>query len=232
MQSRKETELYAPVKKFFTNNGYTVKGEVNGCDLVAVKGEELVIVELKTRLNLDLFLQGTKRQTVTRLVYLAVEKPKRCTLSHRRDILRLCRRLGLGLLTVSFFAGCPHMVEVWCEPKLNLPASDHRKRRSLQQEFAARTGDFNEGGSCRRPLVTAYRQQALLVAAKLHSSGPCSPKQIMTALNLPKAGAILQKNYYHWFHRLKRGLYGLSRQGEEALKDYAGIIHHWKEDSV
>ena len=44
----KETDLYAPVKAMLEAKGYTVKAEVNGCDVVACKDDDpIVIVELK-----------------------------------------------------------------------------------------------------------------------------------------------------------------------------------------
>jgi hypothetical protein len=43
-----ETDLYIPVKRHLEAQGYTVKSEIKGCDVVAVRGDELpVIVELK-----------------------------------------------------------------------------------------------------------------------------------------------------------------------------------------
>ena len=52
-----EAALYAPVKRFFESRGFTVKGEVNGCDLVARRGDEPpLIVELKLRFTLPLVL--------------------------------------------------------------------------------------------------------------------------------------------------------------------------------
>ena len=66
-----------PVKDFFTAEGYDVYGEVNDCDVVAVKEDELIIVELKLRLNLDLVMQATKkRQRLSDQVYVAIPKPK------------------------------------------------------------------------------------------------------------------------------------------------------------
>jgi len=58
--SIKETQLYAPVKAYFTALGYEVKGEVGAADLVAVpkgapEGAEPIIVELKTSFSLTLF---------------------------------------------------------------------------------------------------------------------------------------------------------------------------------
>jgi hypothetical protein len=49
-ERRSETSLYRPVKRYLETLGFTVKGEVCGCDLVAVRGDEppiVVIGELK-----------------------------------------------------------------------------------------------------------------------------------------------------------------------------------------
>src|SRR5260370_14542320 len=59
-----ETALYLPVKRFLENLGFTVKGEVGGCDLVALSGDEppiVVIGELKLSFNLELLLQAVDR---------------------------------------------------------------------------------------------------------------------------------------------------------------------------
>ena len=36
----RETSLYAPVKRFLAARGFDVKGEICGCDLVALRGNE------------------------------------------------------------------------------------------------------------------------------------------------------------------------------------------------
>ena len=57
-----ESDLYAPVKALLEGQGYVVKGEVRGCDVVAVRaGEPPVIVELKRTFGLGLVLQGIDR---------------------------------------------------------------------------------------------------------------------------------------------------------------------------
>ena len=73
-----EAALYGPVKRFFESRGFTVKGEVKGCDLVARRGDEPpVIVELKLRFTLGLVLQGIDRLAISDRVYLAVPRPPR-----------------------------------------------------------------------------------------------------------------------------------------------------------
>jgi hypothetical protein len=43
-QRTPETSLYGPVKRYLEKRGFTVKGEVCGCDLVALREEEPVVV--------------------------------------------------------------------------------------------------------------------------------------------------------------------------------------------
>ena len=58
----KESDLYPPVKQFLESQGYGVKGEVQDCDVLSVRGEEEpVIVELKLSLNLNVILQVVER---------------------------------------------------------------------------------------------------------------------------------------------------------------------------
>src|SRR5437763_11269083 len=100
-----EAALYRPVKAFLEGQGFEVKGEVCGCDLVACRADEPpVIVELKLRFNLALVLQGIDRLRITERVYLAVLRPpyRAHGLSpEAASVRRLCRRLGLGLMIVG-----------------------------------------------------------------------------------------------------------------------------------
>ncbi|RUX56981.1 hypothetical protein EN994_08325, partial [Mesorhizobium sp. M7A.F.Ca.CA.002.09.1.1] len=59
-----ETSLYAPVKRFLESLDFVVKGEIDGCDVVALREGEppvVVICELKLQFNLELVLQGVDR---------------------------------------------------------------------------------------------------------------------------------------------------------------------------
>ena len=70
-----ETELYQPIKQRLESAGYEVKAEVEGCDLVAVRDAEIVVVELKQHVNLTAILQCIDRKKLTDNVYLAVKAP-------------------------------------------------------------------------------------------------------------------------------------------------------------
>jgi hypothetical protein len=94
-----ETALYLPVKRHLESQGYTVKSEIKSCDVVAVRGDESpVIVELKTGMTIQLLFQAVDRLAMTDFVYVAIERPKRGVTS---QALKLCRRIGIGLIVVA-----------------------------------------------------------------------------------------------------------------------------------
>ena len=67
----KESELYLPLKRFLISQNYEVKGEVQDCDVVAMRGKEApVVVELKLTITLDLVLQAVDRLLLTPKVYI------------------------------------------------------------------------------------------------------------------------------------------------------------------
>ena len=95
----READLYPALKAYLQAQGYEVKAEVGACDIMARRGDEPpVVVEMKRSFSLQLVMQGVARQTLVETVYLAVPAPGPRGWSLRyRDILALCRRLGLGL---------------------------------------------------------------------------------------------------------------------------------------
>ena len=217
MQDLKETDLYPGVKRFLERQGYVVKSEIKGCDIIAIRGEEApVIVELKIGFTLALLLQGIDRLGLSDVVYLAIAEPKRAV---RNDLVKLCRRVGLGLLTVR-----GQSVEAVADPVPYLPRADKKRKNLLLKEFMARDGDPNSGGSSRRPLMTAYRQDALRVAGFLVEHGAMKVSHIAKATRVDRAGAILLDNVYGWFMRESRGIYGLTEKGRAALSSHAALL--------
>ncbi len=213
----RETDLYLPVKRFLEAQGYAVKGEIRECDVVAVRGDEPpLIVELKKAFSLQLLLQATDRQVVTDAVYIAIIPPKRRMYA---DMLKLCKRLGLGVLIVT-----DDHVEALCDPAPYKPRQIASRRTMLLKEFAHRIGDTTPGGSARAPRMTAYRQQALRCAVFIAHNGPSKPAVIRKEAHAAKAPAILQADVYGWFVRVERGIYSLSPKGEAALVACAGIV--------
>ncbi len=209
-----ESDLYGPVKALLEGQGYDVKGEVRGCDVVALRsGEPPVIVELKRSFGLTLVLQGIDRLSLSDTVYLAVGAwPK-----NLGDATKLCRRLGLGLMIVA-----TERVEVLLDPLPYRPRKNTRKAARLIGEHARRVGDPNRGGSSTKvPMMTAYRQQALRIAALLARDGAMTIGALRQAGDVPDAAAILQRDAYGWFERVARATYALTPEGRRGLERFA-----------
>jgi hypothetical protein len=209
-----ETALYPVLKRFLEAAGYRVKGEVCGCDIVALRDGEppfVAIVEIKRSFNLELVLQAVERMRPADAVWLAVPSTRR---GRDRDprVRRLCRLIGLGLIVVDTSRD---RVEVLADPAPYRPRPDRSRRQRLLTEFARRRGDPSPGGSTRQPIMTAYRQRALACARCL-SAGPGRPCDLRNAA--ADAGRILQRNVYGWFERVTFGHYRLTPQGMAALE--------------
>jgi hypothetical protein len=210
-----ESDLYAPVKALLEGQGYSVKGEVKGCDVVAVRGgEPPVIVELKRAFGIAVVLQGVSRLAISDHVYLAVGAWP----NNIRNVRKLCRRLGLGLIVVM-----KGHADVLLDPELPVVRvrKDKRKLGRLLGEHVRRVGDPNRGGSSSRvPLMTAYRQEALRCARFLARNGQMTVAAIRRAADAPKAAKILSADHYGWFERTRRGVYALTPKGHEGLATY------------
>ena len=210
-----ETALYLPIKSFLEAAGYAVKGEIGGCDLVGLTDGEppvVVICELKMTFNLELVLQAVDRAAASDEVWIAARvSAKGKGREDDRRFRDLCRRLGFGMLTVSD----SDVVDIVVSPVAPMPRKNARRRSRLVEEHRRRKGDPALGGSTRKPIMTAYRQQALACAAAIEN-GAQRPKDMREAA--PKAPQILRDNVYGWFERIDRGIYALTELGIEALK--------------
>ncbi len=230
MPSLRETDLYPPVKEFLESQGYSVKSEVSYCDVVAVRGnEEPVVVELKTTFTLPLVFQGLRRQSITDLVYVAVARPNGSSRTsvwgrHYRDIIKLCRMLGLGLITIQTGKAKRPSVQVHLDPAPYQPRKNKRQCGLLLREFQRRVGDPNQGGINKRPIVTAYRQDALKCAWFLQQNGPTKAASVKIETGVHLAPRILQRDVYGWFQRIEHGVYDLTLLGERALEVYADVV--------
>ena len=209
-----DTDLYAPVQRFLEAQGYHVKSEVKSCDVVAMRGDEPpLIVELKSALTLQLLYQAVDRLTMTDAVYVAVARSKRGVTS---QALKLCRRIGIGLIVVAASGS----LEVLADPAPYAPRKNEKRKTLLLREFSKRAGDPNVGGSTRKPLMTAYRQDALRCVLHLTRHGASRPRDVKAATGVDRAATILRDNVYGWFARQERGVYGLTELGQAAHSQF------------
>ena len=216
----RETDLYQPVKRFLEDQGYEVKGEIGKVDVMACRADEPpIVVELKTAFSLSLFHQAVDRLSVAELVYIAV--PHKSGKDFAKALKRnaaLCRRLGIGLLSVRLKDGSvyPHL-----DPGPYRPRRSEPKTQRLLKEFAKRVGDPNRGGATRQGLITAYRQDALRVLQFLSGTGPSKAAFVAAETGVETARRIMADDHYGWFERVRTGIYQITPAGQAALQDYA-----------
>ncbi|MEL7100340.1 MAG: DUF2161 family putative PD-(D/E)XK-type phosphodiesterase [Pseudomonadota bacterium] len=218
-----ETDLYPPVKAFLEAQGYVVKSEVGAADVVAVRGgEPPVIVELKLGFSLALVHQCVARLRVTDDVYMAVARGKgKRFLKAAKDMTALCRRLGLGLITVRLSDG---LVQVHCDPGPYSPRKSKAREGALLAEFARRQGDPNAGGQVRSGLITAYRQDALRLALFLFEVGASKGADVAQATGVAGATRMMRDNHYGWFEKVETGVYGLTPAGAAAVQEAGAAL--------
>lgn len=215
-----ETDLYPPVRDLLISQDYSVYAEVKSCDVVAQKPEHLLIVELKTALNLTLVRQAVQRQKITHCVYVGIPEPKR-RLKSVRESEQILKRLGLGLITVSQ-SPLRRSAAVQFEPDFE-GRINARLRQRLEKELAGRTIDTNVGGSTGTKIYTAYRETAFTLAWMIADCGqPMRVKDLKPAAGT-KTQAILYRNHYGWFDRIGQGTYDLTDTGRSALDEYPDL---------
>jgi hypothetical protein len=218
-----ETDLHGPVKRFFEQQGYEVQAEVKNCDLVASArdSDELIVVELKLGVSLPLLIQATARQAITPHVYVAIPQK-----SYRRKqwlgIQRVVKQLGLGLLVVSISPLTAHVNEYFAPKEMRKTVK--RKRSAVQHEVQQRLSSYNTAGSSRAQLMTAYKQNAIIIACFLEQLEEASAAHLKSLGTPANTRAILSDNHYGWFQRLRRGVYGLTEQVQAGHEQYPELF--------
>jgi len=219
-----ETDLYQPIKNYLLQLGFEVKGEIKNCDIVAKKEELLIIIELKLTLNITLLLQAVERFSVADTVYIAI--PKQCSLYKKqgKQVKKLVKRLGIGLIIVDL-QPTEQYVEIVFDPQDYAPRKNKRKQTALLKEFNQRIGDTQKGGSTRSKAgLTAYRQRCIRVAEYLLKEPIAKGAEIKKAIGEPQATLFLRDNYYSWFDKVERGVYKLSERGREELPEWSASL--------
>jgi len=220
-----ETDLHEPVRNYLEQNGFEVRSEVHKCDMAAVKDSTLVVVEMKLKLNAELLCQAVDRQKLTDYVYIAIPTPeKKGRKKSSYDMENLAKRLELGLFHVDI-----KTKKVTCvfEPiaydRAIYLAQAKSRTKKFFKEFNSRSVDLNKAGSVRSKLITAYKEKSLYIACCLHTAGAANIKDIIKmGSDQYKTKDILEHNYSNWFFKIKGSdLYGLSAEGETAIKEYS-----------
>jgi len=198
-----EADLYPVVARHFTRQGFQVKGEVCGCDLVAVKEDTIVVAELKITFNIKLLYQAVRRLMITPHVYAVIFKPKtRQKMSYWQMMKSLSRRLNVGLLVVD-----GDQVLVIAEPGPFAGKVMPRQKNKILREFNGRKVAQNVGGITGQKLQTAYLEAAIHISVLLQKHKQLKTTELVALGTSEKTTQILYDNHYGWFQKTGRGQY-------------------------
>lgn len=223
----KEQDLYPPVHDLFVKLGYKVDAEVKDCDMTALKGDELVIVELKKNLSVALLAQGVKRLRSGADVYLAVPKPKQYSFKKLRSTFAVIKKLELGLIFISL-RGEHSFAEIVFKPQpFRHTPRVSGTRREIMREIEGRTVDANTGGVTGTKIITAYTESCIHIACILDMYGDLSPKRIKELGGGDNTYNILRGNFYGWFKNVDKGVYGITEKGSRELLDYPELEKYY-----
>ena len=225
----KETDLHEPVKKWLESQGCETRSEVKSIDMVGILGDLLISVEMKLKLNLEVINQAVERQSVSDLVYIAVLHDYKSVETKRfKMTLLTLKRLRIGLLLVNFRASEPVVYECVKPENYDFERSlrmKAKKRNAIISEFNKRSGDFNKAGTSRSKIMTAYKEQCILVAFYMNENGYMRASEFKACgMETRKVSSIFNSNYNGWFSRQEKGVYGLTEKGLSALDEYEDVI--------
>ena len=226
----KEHHLYPPLKAWLEAQGWRVRGEVGRCDIAAERNGNLIAVELKLRPSLTLLAQAAERQRYADSVYAALPRiSSRGRHPAGPGFRRLLRRLGIGLIIVTFLK-TKTRVEVVLHPAGQDRPPNRRpgRKAALIREIAGRDLDLTPGGLPGGRRISAYRQRCVRLAVLLSELGPSSPARLKQLGAHQDAGAMLARNLYGWFERVRRGLYRIHPAGEAALEELSELADFYR----
>ncbi len=225
----KEYEMFPMVKGYFEELGYKVNAEVKDCDVTAIKEDKLVVIEMKTSLNITLLYQALERKKVTPYVYIAIPKPKK---NFRKSILKmknLLSKLQMGLLIIDVVNGA---CVAYVEPTIdNSQRQNSLKKSKIIKEISKREVDENVGGVNKTKILTAHKELGIALCVVLDKEGVVTSKMLRDKYGFDKdVNRYLYTNFYRWYTKVEKATYKLSKEGENVLQnpEYINAVKHFK----
>jgi len=215
----KESDMYAPIRDLLISQGFTVRGEVKGCDISAVRDDALWIVEMKLSANITLIYQAMARQDATGWVFIAIPRPRNTRDGSFLKLKKLVKKLQLGLITVTLDSPVKFAeIEIYPDGRDN---KKNKKTVAIKREIAGRTVDTT-GGITKTQINTAYRERCVRIACLLDTHGALSTKELVKLGCEKDTARLLRTNALGWFEKVEKSVYGLSAEGIGYLEDNAG----------
>ncbi len=213
----KEADMFPMLKQHFEQLNYKVNAEVKSCDLTAIKDGELIVVEMKTSLNITLLYQALERKKLTPYVFIAIPKPKRDLRKNLHKMKNLLSKLQIGLIVVDIVN---KDVIRYLEPEEDGAKLNYKKKSQVLKEIGKREVDENIGGINKTKILTGYKELGISLCCVMSLEKEITTHDLRNKYGFDKdVTGYLNKNFFAWFHKVGRGKYILSSRGEQMLLD-------------
>ncbi|MCL1843984.1 MAG: DUF2161 family putative PD-(D/E)XK-type phosphodiesterase [Defluviitaleaceae bacterium] len=224
----KESDMYEPIRNLLISQGFIVRGEVKGCDIAAVSGDTLWVVEMKLSANITLIYQAMERQGLSDSVFVAIPRPRNTREGNFPALQKLLKKLNLGLITVAMDSPKKH-AEIIFFPNESSRRKENKKTAAVKREIFGRTAD-SVGGTNKAKINTAYRERCVRIACLLEAKGPLSAKTLVGYGCEKDANTILRANYSGWFRKVEKGIYELTQAGRDYLcqNETASLVAYYR----
>ncbi len=226
----KEYELFPVLKDYFVDLGYKVNAEVKDCDMTATKDDELIIIEMKTSLNITVLYQALERKKLSPNVYIAIPRPKRDYRKTKLKMKNLVSKLDLGLIVIDVVN---KGLEVLVQPQVNpTQRMNSTKKAKLLTEISNRSVDENIGGKNRTKVLTAYKELGIALCVVINKEGQVNTKTLRDKYGFDqKTTSYLRTNFFRWYVKVGQATYELSKEGKAVLKskEYINAVKFFEE---
>lgn len=151
-----EVDLAAKIVAWLEADSWDVYQEVDGVDIVAVRGPVLWAIECKTILGFPVLEQAMRRRAEAHCVWIATP-PRR---KSQAVVRSFCSYAGIGWATVSSYG----TVTVQCRPEFNRKSAD-RLRRLLRPEHKTYAAAGSPTGRAWTPFKETCQRLLAVVSA-------------------------------------------------------------------
>ena len=206
--------MYEPIRQMLIGLGFIVRGEVKNCDIAAIKGDELWVIEMKLSANLTLLYQAIKRKTITDCVFIAIPRPINSRNKNFATLKKIISKLELGLILVSIDSPTP-LAEIAIHPNIS-KKTNSKKAESVRKEILGRSSD-STGGTANTKINTAFREKCIKIACLIEANGELSSRELRKLGCESDTAVVLRNNHYGWYKKTGNKTYILSDIGKEYL---------------
>ncbi|MFV0441169.1 MAG: DUF2161 family putative PD-(D/E)XK-type phosphodiesterase [Lachnospirales bacterium] len=227
-----EKDLFPPLKRYFEKQGYKVNAEVKDCDIVITKDDYIGVIEMKLALNITLVHQALQRLAITENVYMAVKKPKKNYFKERVKMIRLAKRLNIGLIVVHPKQKFDDTsVEILYQPQ-DTKSKTTKNTEKILKEIKGRRLDTNVAGVTQTKVLTAYRDISIRIACICEAYTVVNNAFLTDYFGIEKGYFVVYNNFYGYFTMLGKGDYGISDKGLQALnsKEFEKLVALYREE--